>query len=293
VDPRRLLIFREIADSGSIAASARRLGWTQPAVSQHLRALEREARCALVLRTTRGVLLTEAGQVLRAHADGVAAQLRSAQDEITALVDLGAGTVRLAAFPSAAATIVPDALGALHRAHPGLQVRLEVAEPPEALELVRKGDVDLALVFDYDDAQPAVPAGIVTTALSTDQVVLILPAHRADGAPSTLAALRDEPWVAGCPRRREHLHRVGLAAGFDPDIRHSTDDYVVAQSLVAECDVVALLPRLALRGHRHAGVGIVELPGLGHRALAALHHKEAHRVPAVRAVLNALVTAAE
>lgn len=291
MDPRRLLIFGEVAEAGSIAAAARRLGWTQPAVSQHLRALEREARCALVVRTARGVMLTEAGRVLLAHAEVIAARMRGAQDEIAALADLEAGTVRLAAFPSAAATIVPAALAALRAAHPRMQVRLEVAEPPEAVELLRRGDVDLVVVFDYAGATtPAVPSGMAATVLASDPVQLVLPLGREP--PDTLGVLRDEPWVAGCPSCRDHLRHVGLAAGFDPDIRHSTDDYVVVQSLVAVGGVVALLPRLALRGHRDPGVTVTELPALGHRTVRVLHHRDATRIPAVKAAIGALVASA-
>ncbi|MGI8311202.1 LysR family transcriptional regulator [Saccharopolyspora hattusasensis] len=63
MDAQRLLVFREIVQAGSLGAAARALGWTEPAVSQHLRRLERQAGTALVLRHSRGVALPEAGQV--------------------------------------------------------------------------------------------------------------------------------------------------------------------------------------------------------------------------------------
>src|SRR6187402_340142 len=67
VDPKRLLIFRAVARAGSISAAARELGWTQPAVSQHLRALERTAGCTLLLRGAGGIELTEPGRMLLAR----------------------------------------------------------------------------------------------------------------------------------------------------------------------------------------------------------------------------------
>ena len=78
MDPRRLLVFREVARAGSLTAAARALGWTQPAVSQHLAALERSVGLPLVLRGPTGTSLTEAGEVLLRRADAVAAELHAA-----------------------------------------------------------------------------------------------------------------------------------------------------------------------------------------------------------------------
>ncbi|HEY0952622.1 LysR family transcriptional regulator, partial [Nocardioides sp.] len=74
LDPRRVLIFRAVARAGSISAAARELGWTQPAVSQHLARLEREAGGPLLLRGASGVRLTEAGTALLRRADAVAGE---------------------------------------------------------------------------------------------------------------------------------------------------------------------------------------------------------------------------
>lgn len=130
MDPRRVLLFRAVARTGSLSAAARELATTQPAVSQQLRALEREAGMPLVLRGARGITLTEAGQRLLARADGIAAHLHMASEELAGLAHLRAGRVRLVAFPSAAATLVPDALAALADDHPGVAVEMVEAEPP-------------------------------------------------------------------------------------------------------------------------------------------------------------------
>src|SRR5689334_81863 len=101
MDARRLTVFATVARAGSMGAAARELGWTQPAVSQHVRALERQLRVPLVVRGSRGVVLTDAGRLLLAHADAVAARLRTAEAELGALADARAGSVRLATFPTA------------------------------------------------------------------------------------------------------------------------------------------------------------------------------------------------
>ncbi|MDN5913966.1 MAG: LysR family transcriptional regulator [Pseudonocardia sp.] len=290
MDARRLLIFRSVARTGSIAAAARGLGWTQPAVSQHLRALEREVRCPLVLREPRGVRLTDAGRALLAHADALAARLHSAEEELAAFAQLRAGTVRLAAFPSASATIVPRALAMVSARYPGLDVQLQEAEPPEALDRVRAGEADLAVVFAYPETEPVANPELDAQLIADDPIKVVVPAgHPVAGHERIeLAALRDERWVAGCARCSEHLRRVCAEAGFAPDARHTTDDYVVAQALVAEGLAVTLLPELALRSYRHPDVAVLDAATAGSRQLLVLHHREAVRTPATAAVVAAL-----
>src|SRR3954471_18073667 len=216
MDPRRLLIFRSVARAGSISAAARELGWTQPAVSQHLRALERGAGCALLLRRASGVELTEPGRVLLARADALAAQLHMAEEELADLTALRRGRVRLAAYPSAAATLVPRAVAGLRARHPEVDVELTEAEPPEALALLAAGDVALALVFPYDGRTPDRP--LVWRALADEPVALVVaadhPAARRRGL--TLADLSEEPWIVGCERCRAHAMLLCAEAGFTP-----------------------------------------------------------------------------
>src|SRR5690349_14273950 len=175
MDPKRLLIFRTVARAGSISAAARELGWTQPAVSQHLRALERSAGCALLLRGAGGVELTEPGRVLLARADALAVQLHMAEEELADLTALRRGRVRLAAYPSAAATLVPRAIAGLPARPPEVDGEPTDAEPPEAMALVSEGEVDLALVFSYDESEP--PAGLLWRELGEEPVALVVSAE--------------------------------------------------------------------------------------------------------------------
>ena len=92
MDARRVLLLRTMARAGSLSAAARELGWTQPAVSQQLQRLEREAGSPLLVRTSRGVHPTESGDLLLARADAIAAQLHMATEELAALADLREAT---------------------------------------------------------------------------------------------------------------------------------------------------------------------------------------------------------
>ncbi len=288
LDPRRMLVFAEVARRGSLAAAAAALGWTQPAIAQHVKRLERDAGCALVVRTARGVLLTDAGRCLAAHADALAARLRAAREDLAALADLRVGRVRLAAFPSACATFVPAALARLRSRAPDLDLWLTEAEPPQARRLLAAGDVDLAVTFDYDDLpSSAAPA---TRHLLDDQLLLVLPPdHRlADRTSADLADVAGERWIAGCPRCRAHLVSAAARRGFVPDIRHSTDDYVVTQTLVATGLGVALLPALALAAARDPRVSIVPLQRHAPRRVGVALPEHVPPGPASRALLREL-----
>jgi molybdate transport repressor ModE-like protein len=290
VDPRRLLIFRSVARAGSIGSAARSIGWTQPAVSQHLRALEREVGSPLLLRGHGGVELTEAGRLLLARADVIAAVLHSADEEQAALAHLRRGTVRLAAYPSAAATLVPRALARLQRKHPDIDVLLTEAEPPEALALLDAGEVDLALVFAYDGSVLELDRGLHCQPVGEEPIHLALPrGHRlAERKTVYIRELAKEPWIVGCVRCRAHLMRLCDEAGFQPQVRHTTDDYVVVQNLVATGLGVALLPHAAIEAFRHRDVVIRGDPAWGTRTYGVVHRDGAEIVPANATLLREL-----
>jgi DNA-binding transcriptional LysR family regulator len=283
-------VFREVARAGSLAGAARVLGWTQPAVSQQIKRLESESRTPLVVRQGRGVALTEAGRVLFGHAEGLADRLAAAEQDIAALTGLATAVVRLAAFPTAAAVLLPPALVALRDVAPGLDVHFTELEPPEAETAVRAGEADLAVVFRHERDDDPVPGDLLREPLARDPVHVVVPAdHR---WPATLADLRDEPFIAGCPRCRRHLVRCAHAAGFAPDVRYATDDHVVVQRLVAAGLGVALLPAWALAVSSQPGVVGVAVPEVDGRVVEVLVRPDAGRVPAVRATLQALREAA-
>ena len=150
IDAAGLRVMKAIADEGSFTSAANALGFTQPAISQMVRRLEQRTGTVLVERYGRQVRLTEAGQVLARHAVGVLAALDAAEEEITAIAGLRAGRVRLQAFPSSSATLVPRTLAILKARHPDITVTFTEAEPPESLAALRDGDCDVAVAFAYE-----------------------------------------------------------------------------------------------------------------------------------------------
>lgn len=287
LDPRRILIFRIVAREGSVSAGARALGWTQPAVSQHIRQLEDEVGQALLLRSSQGVTLTEAGERLLRHADAIAGLLGSAEAELEALAE-GAGSVTIAAFPSALADFVPRAIASALAEAPALTARVVELEPPEAIAAVLAGDADLAVAFEYDGQPDDVQLARVELGVDRSQLVLPL-GHRLSGADRVdLGELSGDAWVAGCERCRRHLELLADEAGFAPRVQFETDDFVAAQSFVAATGSVTLLPTMALRVHTRDDVALAPLGDDSGRAVVVRHRLGAERVPALRTMLDAL-----
>ncbi|TDB72486.1 LysR family transcriptional regulator, partial [Actinomadura sp. KC216] len=289
LDLHRGRILREVARLGSMTAAARSLAYTQPAVSHHIARLEAEVGTPLVVRHGRGVRLTEAGRVLVEHVEDVLARMDDAEERIAAIAGLRAGRVRVAAFPTAAGGLLPDALARLRARAPGVSVTLVDADPPQALALLRGGDTDVAVVFRYAYLPPDTDARLREVPLCEDPLRLLVPAAHplAEAADPRLADLSGERWASGCARCRDHLRWACAQAGFVPDIAYTTEDHVAIQRLVARGLAVTTLPALALGLHAEPGVAAPDVPGTGRRLITALV-PAGPRPPAVTALLDEL-----
>src|SRR5919202_1965575 len=149
LDGHRMKVLKAVAAPGSFSAAADALSFTQSAVSQQVAALERESGTKLVERRARGIRLTPAGEALVSHADAILARLDDAEQELAAIAGLKGGRVRTASFQSAGGTLMPRALAEFHRRHPGVELSATTAELDQAHELLRAGDIDVALVMDF------------------------------------------------------------------------------------------------------------------------------------------------
>lgn len=301
LDAHALRVVRAVHEHGSITAAAQSLGYSQPAVSQQLKRLEQQLGLSVVERIGRGVRLTEVGLVLARHAVTVANALDAAAGEIAELQGLRAGQVRLVAFPSASAALVPSLLARMKRQHPQINVTYLEAEPPEAVAAVRENRADLAITFSYPgdrvDPHRESAQGLRVATLRREEMLLVLPKGHplATGATSgavDLGDLADENWVAGCPRCRGHLLDLCDRRGFAPRISYETDNVAAVFGLVEAGIGVALLPALAIEsaGPR-SGVAICATAGHDQRTLHAVTAAGAERVPALAAALRALMAA--
>src|SRR6185503_4376036 len=160
LDVKRLRVLREVAAHGSFSAAAEALAYTQSAVSQQIAALEREAGTVLVDRNARGVKLTEAGEALVRHADAILTRLADAEAELEAIAGLRGGRLRLAAFPTVGATLMPLAIATFRERHPDIELTVRQLEPEDSLPLLKSGELDIALTIEPN-------AGMDTDGLET------------------------------------------------------------------------------------------------------------------------------
>jgi DNA-binding transcriptional LysR family regulator len=285
LEVNRLRVIDAVARHGSVTAAAKELHYSQPSVTHHLARLETETGAQLVQRVGRGIRLTPAGALLAERAAEIIGRIDAAGAELSAHVGLTAGRVRLAGFASAIGSLVPTAVAALAERHPGLQINLTDTHPPEAIDLLRTGKVDVAIIFRYDETEPE-PPGVRLRHLLDDPVYILSTRSEAG-----LPALRDATWIAGCDRCRSHLLSMCADAGFDPRIGYSSDDMVVMQALVRAGLGVTTQTGLSLRAHHVDGVIATELPGW-ERHIYAATYGEPPDPPATAALVDALAQAA-
>jgi DNA-binding transcriptional LysR family regulator len=294
LDVRRMRVLREVAVRGSFSAAAEALSFTQSAVSQQIAALEREAGTVLVQRNARGVRLTEAGEALVRHAEAILARLGEAEAELDAIAGVRGGRLRLSAFESAAASLMPLAIASFRAAHPGVELSLIMAEGEDSEPLLKSGELDLVLGFD-SRVRPQVD-GLARQHLLSDPMFLVLPADHALARKRSLrlADLADDPWIGGatdCECNRL-ISRACAAAGFEPRIAFETDDYTAMQGFVAAGVGVSLIAELGLESVRDD----IVIRGLGRdapvREVYAATLAGSHRTPATQAMLEILTDVA-
>lgn len=243
LDPRLLATLEAVVRLGSFGAAAAELGYSSPAVSQQIADLER--RTGLRVLDRRPVRATEAGQVLLSAESGMRSVLATAAAELAGVRGGTSGEVRLGAFASAAAGLVPLALARLRASHPDIRVRLHQAETVASNTALARGDLDLAVTFDYAFDRVAAAPALQRTLIAGDPIVAVLPPdhplreHKA----VTLDDLAGETWVAA-PQAGVPLGRLG---GFDHRLQFTGDDFHTVIGMVAAGLCVTVLPRLALR----------------------------------------------
>jgi DNA-binding transcriptional LysR family regulator len=284
LDITRLRILAAIAAHGSVTKAANHLHYAQPTVSHHLARLEAETGARLVQKVGRGIRLTPEGQVLARRAAEIVGRVDAAAAELSAMVGLQTGRVRIAGFQSALSTLVPQAATALRNMHPDIELSLADAHPQVALHMLREGDVDAALIFRYDDV---IPEGVRVTHLFDDPMYLL-----SLDPGQTLLEHRDSPWIAGCEHCRREFIDACQNAGFTPHIAYTSDEIIVEQALVAAGMGVTTMPGLALRSHRAPGVAATEVPHFRRRVYVATYG-EPPDPPATTAFITALRHAAK
>ncbi|MGA5499633.1 LysR family transcriptional regulator [Streptomyces umbrinus] len=240
---RHLQHFVAVAEDQHFTRAAERLMVSQSGLSASIRALERELRAPLFVRTTRRVTLTEAGRALLTEAERILAQVRAAQDAVAAVQGVLRGTLSLGTEQCIAGVPVAKLLAAFRRQHPDVEIRLRQAGSGALAEDVAAGRLDLAFA--------------VTTRADTEQLrclpltsepmtVLCHPSHRlATGGPVTPDELGGEPFVDFHPDwgPRRTTDAAFAAAGVHRTVALEVNDVHSLLDLVEEGLGIAVVPR--------------------------------------------------
>jgi DNA-binding transcriptional LysR family regulator len=291
LDLRRLKAFREVAARRSFSAAAEALDYTQSSVSQQVMALEQELGVSLLDRAERPVRATPAGELVLGRAEELIARAEAIEAELRALSGGDLGTLRVGGFSTAWTTFLPAAVAAFSREHPKVELELDLLEPEPALHALRRGDLDLAVVYLFPEKTGPLDERIEAFHLLDDPYALVLPAgHRlAKRRGLKFADLAEERWIsppASAPYSQTLHDLLREHGGFTPQA-HETRDIAMAQPLIATGLAVGLLPAMSLV-QRHPGVVVRSLPdGPMARSVWALRMAR-RRTPSDEAMIAAI-----
>ena len=298
LDLRRLRLLHELHRRGTVGAVADALSYSPSTVSQQLRVLEREAGTPLFEPAGRRVRLTDAALVLTAHAEQLLAGVERAEADLAAAA-AGAvgGAVRVGSFQTASLHLLLPAMDALRRTHPGVEVRLVESETEPALEALPSHALDLVLADEWAGMPRARRAGIDREDLFAEPVLVALPAGHPAAARGAvhMPELAEEIWATGYAGggMEALVQRVcATHGGFEPTVRHRTNELSMLVGLVARGHAVTMLPEIAFAAG-HEGVAVRPVVGLdADRTVFTATRAGAERRPALAAVLAALRDAA-
>ena len=287
---RRLVLLRELAVRGTIAAVAEALNFSPSAVSQQLSQLEKEAGMPLLRKSGRGVQLTPQAEVLVDSVGEVLDTLERAEARLQASTATVSGRVRVAVFQSAALALMPATLLAMATRFPDVRVEMVQREPEQALRETWARDFDMVIAEQYPaHAAPHHP-GLDRRPLTTDAIRLALPAPGAALHPvASLDEARHMPWVME-PRgsaSRHFAEQLCRSTGFEPDTRYETADLQAHIRLVESGNAVALIPDLVWAG-RDTSCRLLTLPDLPRRTIFTAQRLSGAASPAARALRETL-----
>lgn len=290
LDVRRMNVLSEVVKGGSFSGAADALHLSQSAVSQQIATLEREVGLQLLERTSNGPKPTAAGEALLEHADAVLCRLEEAERELAEIAGLQAGRLRLMSFPTASARLVTKAMSEFHRRYPQVELSYVEGEPEDSLPALRRGDIDLAVSFDYDMLSEEFGRDLDATLIFQEAMRIALPKGHplAASAEVPVSALGGEDWLCGNGSSSCQLAVLETCrkAGFEPKISFESDDYEVLKGLIAAGLGVTLLPELA---GGHPGVELRDIvPKPPVRRIWVVTREAASRSPATETMVGIL-----
>lgn len=285
MNTHRLRILLELSRQGSMREVAEELGMTTSSVSQHVAALAAEVGVPLVEPVGRRIRLTPAGRRLADHAVTILAAVDAARRDLDPSA-APSGVVRVAGFATAITQSLLPVVATLAGTHPGIAVHISEYEPLEAVDLLGRDDVDLALLYDYNLTPIALRADLVATELWDVPWGLGVPAP---AQPAPFASYAERDWIVNSRNTADEdaLRTLASMAGFTPRIVHRIDSLDLVEELIVTGHGIGLLPRD--RATRR-GVRVLPLkdPAVVLRAYAVTRSGREQWAP-LRVVLDSLI----
>jgi DNA-binding transcriptional LysR family regulator len=296
LDLKLLTTFREVAVRGSFSEAASALDFTQPAVSQHISRLEASLGTRLLERNARGVTPTPAGELLVREASALLDAARRAEEKVRRAAGIGRPLVRISAFPSAAAGLLPGATRELRARRPEAELTLQVLENEPGLDALLAGRIDVAVLVQSPLSPMPARSGAEYLPIADDELRIAVAADHplATRASVALEELCDEPFlvteVAGTCADSNVVLNAFRDAGFEPSVAFASDDYQALQGMAASGIGVALIPTLALVSSR-SDVVVLPLRGRAPARQIVAAVREGERSPLVEHMIEALRSA--
>ena len=257
-----LRVLREVASRGSFTGAAESLGYTQSAVSRQVASLESAAGVPLFERGARGVHPTDAGAALLRHATSVLDEVERAQRELEGISVTATGRLRVGAFPTAVAALIPRALSRFREQRPGIEVVLREGGSPSQLRRVSSGNADVAVVGVLPGARRPSDGRIKLEHLLEDPLLVAVGrGHRlARRRTVDIDDLASETWVAASPKADDTFLGAWQWADWRPRVGFVVREWTAKLGLVAANLGVTVVPGLAADAVR-ADVALVRLRG--------------------------------
>jgi DNA-binding transcriptional LysR family regulator len=215
----------------------------------------------LLNRRSRGVVPTEAGQMLAGHARKIVRQMHAAQSDLNQLAGLNRGSLTVGTFPTLAGSFLPIVIRAFKKRYPSIGLSLRSARFDELVADLESGVTGLCLLWDYPWNPFHDDAIRVTEVFRESTVVLVARGHRLEGRKQvSMEDLRNESWIVRAEAHPvvEVLQRSAHDAGFEPAIAFQANDYQEAQAMVSVGMGVAMVPKTAV-ALQHPDVRVLSL----------------------------------
>jgi len=286
--PNQLRTFLKVARRLSFTRAAEELHLTQPAVSAHIRKLERAIGGALFEQIGRRVSLTTTGEVVYRYAEQVLALESELRAAIADAQDVCQGALAIGTSTTIGISVLPDLLRQYRQAHPLVHLQVRIGNFPEVVHGLLDGQLDIGLISNeasddrLDDRLESVPV------LEDELVLVVAPGHRWTGLPSIEPAdLIGEPFVLPGvgSRLRPQVEATLAPFGVTPDVVAESNSLIAIARVVETGIGVSLISRLAVADELAQGrLCEVALRGVNApRPVCLLIHRDKHRTPAIRA----------